>query len=343
MSGESGPTPVAVRPARPDEFAAIDALLGAAYAHDYGPDESAGDPFRAAAVRAGAYDVWVAEGRDGSLLGSVTTRRPGGPPLHEDVAPDELDLRLLGVAPAARRRGVGAALMRDIAARAAGTGFQAVVLKTGPEMRGAHRLYDALGYERRPERDGLWIAGEQRLDLFTYALPLAPLAEAPLTDAAAARGVLGSFPTGVVALAAADGDGAPPAALTIQSFVSLSVSPPRVLLTVGTGSTSWPRIAATGSFAATVLGEGQGPLARRLARPGAPNKLGGIPTVRSPRRGHPVIAGGSSWFECAIREEFDGGDHRIVVADVEASGLLGGADRPLLFARSRFGGFAPAS
>ncbi|GAA1602493.1 GNAT family N-acetyltransferase [Leucobacter chromiireducens] len=331
---------IAVRQARREEFAAVDALIGAAYAHDYGETSGGSDPFRAAAVRARDYDVWVAEDSDGQLLGSVTTRRPGGPSLHEDIAADELDLRLLGVSPAARRRGVGAALMRDVAARAAGEGFSAVVLKTGPAMRGAHRLYETLGYERRPERDGLWIGGEHQLDLFTYAYPLVPLVEAPLADESAARGVLGAFPTGVVALAARGAAGEPAAALTVQSFVSLSVAPPRVLLTVGTGSSSWPRIAASGSFAATVLGAGQGPIARRLARPGVRDKLGGTPTVRTPTRGHPVIAGGSAWLECAIREEFDGGDHRIVLADVLTYGLLGGVDRPLIYARSRFGGFA---
>ncbi|WP_164512788.1 GNAT family N-acetyltransferase [Leucobacter chromiireducens] len=164
---------VTVRAALPGEYAEIDELIGAAYAHDYGERDAGGDPFHAAAVRARVADVWVAAEGDGPLLGSVTTRRAGGPPLHEDVAADELDLRLLGVSPAARRRGVGAALMRDVAARAAAAGFRTVVLKTGPAMLGAHRLYETLGYERRPERDGLWIGGERTLDLFTYAFPLA--------------------------------------------------------------------------------------------------------------------------------------------------------------------------
>ena len=163
---------IRVREARPEDFAEIDELIVAAYAHDYGPSEERGDPMRTAAGRATDFDLWVAHDADEVLLGSITTRRPGGPPLHEDFASDELDVRLLGVSPLARRRGVGAALMARVATHAKAAGFRAVALKTAPNMAGAHRLYDALGFTRVPERDGLWIGGVRQFDLYTYVLPL---------------------------------------------------------------------------------------------------------------------------------------------------------------------------
>ncbi|SJN12335.1 putative acetyltransferase [Leucobacter sp. 7(1)] len=169
---------VRVRAAVSADFAAIDALIDSAYAHDYGPRTGGTDPMHRAAERAREHDVWVAVDAAGTYVGSVTTRRLGGPPLHEDVADDELDLRLLGVSPAARRRGVAASLMRDVAARAEAQGWRAVVLKTAPDMRGAHRLYEALGYARQPERDGLWIGGKKVIELFNYALPLGVLRDA---------------------------------------------------------------------------------------------------------------------------------------------------------------------
>lgn len=153
-----------------EEFEAVDRLIEAAYAHDYGPSES-GVPAHSSRARAERFDVRVARG-DGGLLGSVTTRRASGPSLHEDVLPHELDLRLLGVSPDARRRGVGASLMRFVIADAERQGFEAVVLKTAPNMIGAHRLYDALGFVRDPQRAGLWIGGEKVRDLFTYVYPL---------------------------------------------------------------------------------------------------------------------------------------------------------------------------
>jgi len=169
--GDAG---IEIRAAKPDEFEAIDGMLDAAYTNDYGPSDTGGDPMRSASARAEIFDVWVAVDGSGEPLGSVTTRRAGGPSLHEDAAENELDLRLLGVAPAARRRGIGAALMRRIVEEAASSGFDAVVLKTQPNMHGAHRLYEALGFVRTPERDGLWIGGRKVLDLLSYRHPLPP-------------------------------------------------------------------------------------------------------------------------------------------------------------------------
>lgn len=176
-----------IRQAVPGEHAAVDALIDAAYAHDYGPSEGHGqDPFRRSEARARTYEVWVAvdEGvaaesagaGPGELLGSATFRRPGTPPLHEDFGPETLDLRLLGVSPHARRRGVAAALMRQAVEQARAGGFSDVALKTQPHMTGAHRLYEALGFARAPERDGLWIGGERVLDLLAYRYRL------PATD-----------------------------------------------------------------------------------------------------------------------------------------------------------------
>ncbi|RLP76436.1 GNAT family N-acetyltransferase [Mycetocola tolaasinivorans] len=161
-----------IRLARPGEYEAIDALIRAAYAHDYGEKGHATDPMQFAATRAENYDVWVAEGAEGALLGSITTRRAGVPPLHEDVLDSELDLRILGVSPDARRQGIAAALMTHVIGHARETGFQGVFLKTGPNMTGAHALYEHLGFVRAPKRDGLWIGGKKILDLFTFVYPL---------------------------------------------------------------------------------------------------------------------------------------------------------------------------
>lgn len=163
---------IKVREARPDEYAAVDELIREAYAHDYGSSAESDDPMRRAEVRAELHTVWVAVAEDGSLLGSATTRRRGGPALHEDVAADEIDLRLLGVSPKARRLGVGAAIMRELEGHARAENWRALVLKTAPNMVGAHRLYESLGFERAPARDGLWIGGTRLFDLFMYVLPL---------------------------------------------------------------------------------------------------------------------------------------------------------------------------
>ena len=168
VPGDEQPA-VVIELAGPEDYAAIDRLIEEAYAHDYGPSDPAerGDPTRSASHRAERFDVWVARA-GGELLGSVTSRRIDGPSLHEDVPAGEIDVRLLGVASTARRRGIGALLMGHIVAEAERQGAAAVSLKTQPFMHGAHRLYDSLGFERRPDRDGLWIGGVRVLDLHGY-------------------------------------------------------------------------------------------------------------------------------------------------------------------------------
>lgn len=162
---------VHVRAARPDEYARVDEVVDAAYAHDYGPREH-DDEMHRSAVRAIEHDVLVAVDDDQRVVGSVTVRRPGGPALHEDFGAVDADLRLLGVAPESRRRGVAIALMQQVITDAASAGFANVALKTGPHMHAAHRLYEAIGFERASEHDGLWIGGERVLDLLAYRYPL---------------------------------------------------------------------------------------------------------------------------------------------------------------------------
>lgn len=55
--------------------------------------------------------------------------------------------------PAARRRGVGEALVTAVLQRANEIGAHRVVLCSTEEMCVAHRLYARLGFARLPERD----------------------------------------------------------------------------------------------------------------------------------------------------------------------------------------------
>lgn len=79
------------------------------------------------------------------------------------------EVRLLAVAPSARGRGVGAALMNECIHRARSAGATALTLHTTDLMQAAMRLYERLGFERAHDLDlepapGL-IAKGYRLDL----------------------------------------------------------------------------------------------------------------------------------------------------------------------------------
>jgi flavin reductase (DIM6/NTAB) family NADH-FMN oxidoreductase RutF len=141
------------------------------------------------------------------------------------------------------------------------------------------------------------------------------------------RTVLGHFATGVaVVTAVAEGV---PVGMTIQSFCSLSLDPPLILLCPGLSSTSWPKIAAVGHLCVNLLSEGQGDIARQFARSGA-DKYAEVAWAASADTGSPMIEGALAWIDCRVEGTHPGGDHSIVVCRV--LDLAARADRrPLIF------------
>ncbi|GAA4181639.1 GNAT family N-acetyltransferase [Gryllotalpicola koreensis] len=160
---------VEVRLARPDEYAVIGELSYAAYAADYEIGDDYGHTLRHPELRAADYEIWVAaEQATGELLGTTSTLRHGVPESRGRALADELYFRLLAVAPAARRRGIGARLTTHTIDLARERGLRAVALNSGENMVGAHALYRSLGFERIPERDVVF-EGEHPHTVFTFA------------------------------------------------------------------------------------------------------------------------------------------------------------------------------
>jgi ribosomal protein S18 acetylase RimI-like enzyme len=119
-------------------------------------------------TRAAAAHLLVAE-MDGAVVGVVALLAPGEP--SRAVAPEgEAELARLVVSSTARRQGVGRALADRCAELARSEGWPAISLWSRPYQRAGHRLYESLGYERRPERDSTDETGYDRLvfrlDLF---------------------------------------------------------------------------------------------------------------------------------------------------------------------------------
>jgi ribosomal protein S18 acetylase RimI-like enzyme len=90
---------------------------------------------------------------DGRILGTLTLeldRRidDDEPPLP----PGEAHIRMLGVAPDARGRGVARALLDAAFELAREAGRTRISLHTTQRMRAAQAMYDALGFERLPDR-----------------------------------------------------------------------------------------------------------------------------------------------------------------------------------------------
>ncbi|MFD0821509.1 GNAT family N-acetyltransferase, partial [Micromonospora zhanjiangensis] len=121
---------VVVRAARPEQYDAIGALTVAAYdadgqlAGEHGYQRVLAD----VPGRASAGELLVAvDPTTGEVLGSVLFVLPGSA-YAELSRPGEAEFRMLAVAPAAQRRGVGEALVRACRERAEAAGCARLVI-----------------------------------------------------------------------------------------------------------------------------------------------------------------------------------------------------------------------
>ncbi len=112
-------------------------------------EEDSADPGMAAPEGA---DRNAAE-RDSVSLLAVVALKPPGSPRRAVAVGDEAELARLAVAPSARRRGIGGELVRRCEQLAREGRASAIALWSRPHQRDAHRLYEAHGYRRVPERD----------------------------------------------------------------------------------------------------------------------------------------------------------------------------------------------
>jgi ribosomal protein S18 acetylase RimI-like enzyme len=167
--GEGG---LVVRTARPEEHRQVAELTVRVYLDDGLASSDYARRLADADGRAAAGRLLVAEdGASGRLVGTATVLpASAGPEWADQAAPGEAELRMLAVEPAARRRGVGAALTRAALAIAAEWGCRRLVLATATSMTPAHRLYEGLGFRRIPERDWEPRPGV-RLLAYGYDLP----------------------------------------------------------------------------------------------------------------------------------------------------------------------------
>ncbi|MDQ0693261.1 GNAT family N-acetyltransferase [Arthrobacter sp. W4I7] len=163
-----------VRRARPDEYGNIGQLTLAGFGH-LEPGASLPDEERLALLldaegRDHQGVLLVAEGTDGGLLGTASIF-PHGVPYARQARAGEAELRLLAVLPAARKQGLGAALLAEGAKIAAEWGAERLVLDTGQHNLRSQRLYVRFGFEHRPERDVHREPPKVPLSVFTLDLP----------------------------------------------------------------------------------------------------------------------------------------------------------------------------
>ena len=142
---------VEIRRVEDEDHQRVGDLPVRAYATLTDRDEAYDAVLRDVAGRATTAEVLVAT-LDGIPMGTVTFV-PGPGPQSEVDDPDAATIRMLGVAPEARGKGIGAALIDACVRMARDLGRRRVVLDTRESMHSAHRLYEGAGFRRAPELD----------------------------------------------------------------------------------------------------------------------------------------------------------------------------------------------
>lgn len=156
----SEPAPV-VRAATNADCPAVVALWTEAYF-------SEGEGGRTTAYAKADFEKAMAAGRmfvagsPGKALGVIVLVAPGTPGMAV-ARGEEAELCLLAVSSTERGNGIGRALVERCTDLAGEESWPAIALWSRPYQTAAHRLYESLGYRRRPDRDQTDATGFARL------------------------------------------------------------------------------------------------------------------------------------------------------------------------------------
>ncbi|MET9549569.1 flavin reductase family protein [Streptomyces sp. NPDC006627] len=127
--------------------------------------------------------------------------------------------------------------------------------------------------------------------------------------------------------------------MTATAFLSVSLDPPLVMVSLREGSRMDDLLAEQPLWAVSVLAESQRHVAGRFAMKGRISDrllFGDIPYVRGTESGAPLIGGALSTLECRTEQTVAAGDHTLVIGRVLTASLPAGEGGPLLYFRGKY-------
>ena len=152
------------------------------------------------------------------------------------------------------------------------------------------------------------------------------------SDARTLRDAMGCFATGVTIVTARGLDGAP-IGLTANSFTSVSLDPPLLLVSISNPAGSAPSLQQASRFAINVLQIGQQQASNRFASKGE-DRFVAMPW-RQGESGVPLLDGSLGCFECKRHAVHHAGDHFILIGEVVRAQYEPRRD-PLLYFRGKY-------
>ncbi len=166
--------------------------------------------------------------------------------------------------------------------------------------------------------------------------PVAPVNEHPLDiegedPAVALRQTLGTFATGVTVITTGSEDQVH--GMTANAFMSVSLEPPLVLISIARGTKMCNLLHEGAHFAVNVLADDQRGLSDRFA--GRDSADVAQPTFMIVHE-TPLVEGSAAHFVARVARSYWGGDHSLFLGQVEYARRTDAA-RPLLFHGGQYG------
>jgi flavin reductase (DIM6/NTAB) family NADH-FMN oxidoreductase RutF len=145
------------------------------------------------------------------------------------------------------------------------------------------------------------------------------------------RRACAQFTTGITVVTALDSHGHPHG-ITVNSFSSVSLDPPLVLVSIDLRNAILGHFISSSWFAINILAAHQEHLSRRFSSP-AENRFIDVNWYPG-ASGTPILEGVLAHLECSVSRTFEAGDHTVLIGEVRHADYMEG--KPLLYFNSGY-------
>jgi flavin reductase (DIM6/NTAB) family NADH-FMN oxidoreductase RutF len=159
--------------------------------------------------------------------------------------------------------------------------------------------------------------------------PASTVDSQPFLDSRLFRRVCAQFATGITVVTVTDPEGQPHG-LTVNSFSSVSLNPPLILVSIDLRSSVLPHFLSNPSFAVNVLSADQEALSRVFSTPGL-RRFEGV-SWRCGELCVPLLDDCLAHMECSTVRSVDAGDHTLFIGEVRRAVHREG--KPLIYFNS---------
>ncbi|MCQ0023300.1 flavin reductase family protein [Streptomyces somaliensis DSM 40738] len=153
------------------------------------------------------------------------------------------------------------------------------------------------------------------------------------------RAAMSRLAAGVVLVTAVEPPLDEDVGMTATAFVSVSLDPPLVLVSLRNGSRMDDLLAEQPLWGVSVLAEGQRHVAGRFAMKGRISDrllFADLPCTRGELTGAPLVGGALATLECRTEQRVEAGDHTLVLARVLTAAFPNPEGAPLMYFRGGY-------